>query len=54
MKNAAGMFASVLNQQATKTVPKIDEVIQKIQNSLGDIQLISKLGVRRKGILTMR
>ena len=43
MKNAAGMFASVLNQQATKTVPKIDEVIQKIQNSLGDIQLVSKL-----------
>ncbi len=43
LKNAAGMFASVLNQQAMKTIPKIDEVIQKIQNNLGDIQSVSKL-----------
>jgi len=43
LKNAAAMFASVLNQQAVKTIPKIDEMIQKIENSLGDIQLISKL-----------
>ena len=43
LKDAAAMFASVLNQQAMKTVPKIDETIQKIQSSLGDIQLVNKL-----------
>ncbi len=43
LKNAAGMFASVLNQQAIKTIPKIDEVIQKVQDNLGDIQSASKL-----------
>lgn len=43
LKNAAAMFASVLNQQATKTIPKIDEVIQMIQDSLEDIQSISKI-----------
>jgi len=26
-----------------KTIPKIDKVIQKIQNNLGDIQSVSKL-----------
>lgn len=43
LKNAAAMFASVLNQQAMKTIPKIEEMIQKIEDSLEDIQLISKL-----------
>ena len=43
LKDAAGMFGSILNQQAMKTIPKIDEVIQKIQDDLGDIQLVSKL-----------
>ena len=43
LKEAAGMFAPILNQQAMKTYPKILEVIQKIKDSLGDIQLISKL-----------
>lgn len=43
LKNAAAMFAPVLNQQAIKTIPKIDEVIQKIQDSLEDIQSISKI-----------
>ncbi len=43
LKNAAGMFASVLNQQAIKTIPKIDEVIQKVQDNLGDIQSAIKL-----------
>ncbi len=40
LKNSAGMFSSILNQQAMKTIPKIDEVIQKIQNT---ISLTSKL-----------
>ena len=43
LKDAAAMFASVLNQQAMKTIPKIDEIIQKIQDSLGDIQAVNKL-----------
>ncbi len=43
LKNAASMFASVLNQQAMKTIPKIDEVIQRVQSNLGDIQSASKL-----------
>jgi len=43
LKNAAGMFASVLNQQAIKTIPKIEEVIQKVQDNLGDIQSAIKL-----------
>ena len=36
LKESAAMFASVLNQQARKTVPKINEVIEKIHNSLND------------------
>jgi len=43
LREAAAMFAPILNQQAMKTVPKINEMIQKIQDSLEDIQLISKL-----------
>jgi septation ring formation regulator EzrA len=43
LKNAATMFASVLNQQAMKTIPKIDEMIQKIQDSLGNVQSYDKL-----------
>ena len=43
IKNAAAMFAPVLNQQAMKTIPKIDEMIQKIQNNLEDIQLVNEL-----------
>ena len=43
LKGAAAMFAPVLYQQAMKTLPKIDEVIQRIQNNLGDIQSINKL-----------
>jgi len=43
LKNAAGMFSSVLYQQAMKTIPKIDEVILKIQDNLGDVQSASKL-----------
>ncbi len=43
LKEAGAMFAPVLHQQAMKTVPKIDEVIQRIQNNLGDIQSASKI-----------
>ena len=43
LKDAGAMFAPLLNQQAMKTVPKIDEVIQKIQDNIEDIQSVSKL-----------
>ena len=43
LKSAAAMFASVLSQQARKTIPKIDEIIQKIQDNLGDVSSASKL-----------
>lgn len=43
LKDAAAMFASVLNQQAMKTMPEIDKMSQKLQDSLEDIQLINKL-----------
>ncbi|MFB5632280.1 MAG: hypothetical protein ACE5Q9_03015 [Nitrosopumilus sp.] len=43
LKESAAMFASVLNQQAIKTVPKIDEVVEKIKNSINDIQELQKL-----------
>ncbi len=43
LKDTAGMFSSILNQQAMKTVPKIDETIQKIQDSLEDIQSVNKI-----------
>lgn len=43
LKDAAAMFASVLNQEARKTVPIIDELIEKIQNSLEDIKNVNNL-----------
>jgi hypothetical protein len=43
LKDTAGMFSSILNQQAMKTVPKIDETIQKIQDNLGDIQSVNMI-----------
>lgn len=43
LKDAAAMFASVLNQQASKTIPKIDEMIQKIYASLYSIELVNHL-----------
>lgn len=43
LKDSAAMFSSVLNQQAMKTIPIIDETIQKIQNNLSDTKTITKL-----------
>ena len=43
LKEAAAMFAPVLNQQAMKTIPKINEVIQKIQENLDDIKSVNKI-----------
>ena len=38
LKNAAAMFASVLNSQAMKTIPKINDVIKKIHESLYNLE----------------
>ncbi len=43
LKEAGAMFASLLNQQAMKIFPKIDEVIKKIQDNIGDIRSVNKL-----------
>jgi len=43
LKEAGAMFAPLLNQQAMKTFPKIDEVIKKIQDNIGDIRSVNKL-----------
>ena len=43
LKEAAAMFAPLLTQQAMKTYPKVIEMIQKIQDGLGDIKSLSKL-----------
>ena len=43
LKEAAAMFAPVLNQQAMKIIPTIDETIKKIQDSLNDIESINEL-----------
>ena len=43
LKEAAAMFAPVLNQQAKKMVPKIDETVKKIQENLGSVDSINNL-----------
>ena len=43
LKEAAAMFAPVLQQQAVKTIPKIDETISKIQDVLSDTKPIDSL-----------
>ena len=43
VKDAGGTFGSILNQQARKTVPKINEVIEKIQTGLQDVQILKEL-----------
>jgi alanyl-tRNA synthetase len=43
VKDAGGTFGSILNQQARKTVPKINEVIEKIQTGLQDVQVLKKI-----------
>ena len=43
LQESAAMFASVLNQQAAKTVPIIDKTIKKIEDSLNDVKTINSL-----------
>lgn len=41
LKDSGAMFASILNQQAMKIVPKIHETVEKILNYLKDIQIVN-------------
>tara|TARA_B100001146_G_C16109020_1_gene402771 strand:- start:1 stop:426 length:426 start_codon:yes stop_codon:yes gene_type:complete len=43
LKEAAAMFAPVLQQQAVKIIPRIDETVTKIQNVLSDVIPINSL-----------
>ena len=43
LKESGATFGSILNQQARKTVPKINEVIEKIQSGLSDVQILKEL-----------
>ena len=43
LKDGGGTFGSILNQQARKTVPKIDEAVKKIQENLNSIESVNNL-----------
>lgn len=43
LKDSAAMFASVLNQQARKIVPEIEQMIKKIHSNLYSTQKINEL-----------
>lgn len=43
LKDSAAMFAGILQQAAIKTIPVIDEVIQKIQSGLSNSQEVAGL-----------
>ena len=43
LKDSSTMFASILQKEAMKTIPKIDEMIKKIQEGLSDIRLLNSL-----------
>ena len=43
LKDSSAMFGSILQQEAMKTIPKIDEMIKKIQDCLSDDNLFDSL-----------
>jgi len=43
IKDSAAMFGGILKQAAMKTIPKIDKIIEKIQESLPHAQLVNTL-----------
>ncbi|MBI4131962.1 MAG: hypothetical protein HY476_05665, partial [Nitrosarchaeum sp.] len=43
LKDSSAMFGSILQQEAMKTIPKIDEMIKKIQDYLSDNNLLDSL-----------
>jgi len=43
LKNSSAMFGSLLQQEAMKIIPKIDETIKTIQEGLTNIKLLNSL-----------
>ncbi len=43
IKDSAGMFGEILRQTAMKTIPTINEITQKIQQSLTETKLVNTL-----------
>jgi len=43
IKDSAGMFGEILRQAAMKTIPKINEIIQKFLQSLPETKLVNTL-----------
>jgi len=43
LKDSSAMFRSLLQQEAMKTIPKIDETVKKIQIGLTDTKLLNTL-----------
>lgn len=45
LKDSSAMFTSILQQEAIKTIPKIDELVKKIHEGLTDSKLLDSLKV---------
>ncbi|NJK77928.1 MAG: hypothetical protein HC944_03060 [Nanoarchaeota archaeon] len=43
LKDSAAMFGSLLQQEAMKTIPKVDEMLKKIKSALTDTALLNSL-----------
>ncbi|MEX2193403.1 MAG: hypothetical protein WD717_08535 [Nitrosarchaeum sp.] len=43
LKDSSAMFGTILQQEAMKTIPKIDEMVKKIQDCLSDVKLLDSL-----------
>ena len=43
LKDSSAMFGTILQQEAMKTIPKIDEMVKKIQDCLSDTKLLNSL-----------
>ncbi len=47
LKDSSAMFGSLLQQEAMKTIPKIDEMVKKIKDSLSDTVRLNSLNEDR-------
>jgi hypothetical protein len=47
LKDSSAMFGSLLQQEAIKTIPKIDEMVKKIKDSLSDTVQLNSLSENR-------
>jgi len=47
LKDSSAMFGSLLQQEAMKTIPKIDEMVKKIKDALSDDIVLNSLSEDR-------